>query len=60
MRKIILTLVIFSLMIGSLALAQMEKGEDIMTKMPQPEFLNPKEGEVLQGKIKIEVKVKEI
>jgi len=57
MRKIILTLVIFSLMIGSLALAQMEKGEDIMTKMPQPEFLNPKEGEVLQGKIKIEVKV---
>jgi len=55
MRKIVSILAIFSLMIGSFALAQM--GGDIMTKLPSPEFISPTDGMTLKGQIKIEIKV---
>lgn len=59
MRKIVYILVFFGLMIESFVFAQMEKTEDIMVKMPQPQFIYPTEGMELKGQIKIEIKVEE-
>jgi len=58
MRKIIFILAIFGLIIGSFAFAQMTgKEKDIMSEMPQPQFVNLTEGMVLTGAVKVEIKV---
>lgn len=55
-KKIIFIIFIIScLMIGNFTFAQMK--EDIMTKMPQPQFIYPTEGMGLKGEIKMEIKV---
>jgi len=59
MKKIILIFTILSLLIGDFVFAQMSQ-KDIVTEMPQPEFINPKEGMELAGIVKIELKVEKI
>jgi hypothetical protein len=65
MKKIILVLTVLSLLIGSFSFVQkvkgmMEEEKDIIQEMPGVTFLQPQEGDVLTGEIKIVVQVSEV